>query len=108
MRSQISRAGRSLYTHRPSSRCVRRLPRAAPATARRDAPVASAARPATARMNSSVTADRHVEVVPAALRVLRLDEFEQVGMIASSTPICAPRREPALSTVRQDASNTSI
>ena len=33
-------------------------------------------------MNSSVTADRHVEVVPAALRMLGLDEFEQVGMVA--------------------------
>ena len=51
-------------------------------------------------------ADRDVEVVPAARVRLAVMNSRTSGWSMRSTPIWAPRRAPALSTVEQDWSKT--
>jgi hypothetical protein len=59
-------------------------------------------------MNGSVTATDTLKLFQRPGARLAVMNSSTSGWSMRSTPICAPRRAPALSTVAQDRSNTSM
>ncbi len=105
MVSHSSRAGSVRYTHRPSARwwapaCLSLGPGSALCTSAQSAPSM------TACMKASDTATETLKLFQRPGVRLAVMNSSTSGWSMRSTPICAPRRAPALSTVAHDWSNT--
>ena len=103
---QVARARPPVHPQAVGAPRARRPP-FAPRSARRGAPARSRGLRSTARMKASVTPTEMLKLVSSPPSLAWMNSSTS-GWSQRSTPICAPRRLPADSTVSHDWSNTRM